>query len=121
MNREKIKELLPILKAYSRGEIIQHKENDKWVDGDEYAFHDKPENYRIKPERLNMWIARDSGNKLFLYEDKPIKNAKNEVWRVSKEDTDCYSMDYRLFPEVNWEDDEPAEVEIIMKKIYNDR
>lgn len=66
ITREKAKELLPILKAYSEGKTIQHKEpiSGTWMDADEYAFHDKVENYRIKPEVAN----------------RPFKNAE-ECWQ----------------------------------------
>ena len=50
MTREETKELLPIMKAYSKGKIIQIWDESKWVDLDEVSFSASPDKYRIKPE-----------------------------------------------------------------------
>ena len=52
MTREEVKKLLPIIKAFSEGETIQHLDiiNDKWKDVDEFVYHGSVKSYRIKPE-----------------------------------------------------------------------
>lgn len=51
MNRNQAKELLPIIKAYSEGKIIQVKTVDKvWKDIYFALFDSDPKDYRIKPE-----------------------------------------------------------------------
>lgn len=53
MTREEAKKLLPIIKAFSDGETIQHLDikNDKWEDVDEFVYHGSVKSYRIKPEQ----------------------------------------------------------------------
>lgn len=52
MNQNQAKELLPIIKAFSEGKVIQLKTVDKgWQDIILFAsFDSNPEDYRIKPE-----------------------------------------------------------------------
>lgn len=52
MTREETKKLLPIIKAFSEGETIQHLDiiKDKWEDVDEFVYHGSVKSYRIKPE-----------------------------------------------------------------------
>lgn len=52
MNRKEAKELLPIIKAFSDGETIQHLDiiNDEWEDVDEFVYHGRVKSYRIKPK-----------------------------------------------------------------------
>lgn len=52
MTREEAKKLLPIIKAFSDGETIQHLDiiNDKWEDVDEFVYHGSVKSYRIKPK-----------------------------------------------------------------------
>ena len=52
MTREEVKKLLPIIKAFSDGETIQHLNitKDKWEDVDEFVYHGSVKSYRIKPE-----------------------------------------------------------------------
>lgn len=51
MNRNQAKELLPIIKAFSEGKVIQMKTVDKgWQDILFASFDSNPEDYRIKPE-----------------------------------------------------------------------
>lgn len=61
-----------------------------------------------------MWIARDKNNLLCLYFNyKPQKNKVKLKW-----DNNIIPIviDSTLFPEVKWEDDEPTEVELVIKK-----
>ena len=52
MTREQAKELLPIIKAYSEGKVIQyrHKGRVAWYDLDSGQFNCDMYYYRIKPE-----------------------------------------------------------------------
>lgn len=48
---ENAKKILPIIKAYSEGKIIEHKSyKNEWSVLEELKFSDDPSNYRIKPE-----------------------------------------------------------------------
>lgn len=64
---------------------------------------------------MKAYIARDKDNGLFIYDEKPYK-MWSEWWR---EDS-CYPIRDSVLPEgINpqWEDDEPLEVELTIKKI----
>lgn len=51
MTREEARQLLPIIKAFSEGKVIQMKTVDKgWQDILFASFDSNPEDYRIKPE-----------------------------------------------------------------------
>ena len=60
---------------------------------------------------IELWAARDMDGKLYLYRVKPIKD--KFVW---------YSPGFSLllatasFPEIQWSDDEPTRVSIIIEK-----
>lgn len=50
MDRERAKELLPIIQAFSEGKTIQVKENGKWTNVYITDFKRSHDEYRIKPE-----------------------------------------------------------------------
>ena len=52
MDRERAKELLPIIQAFAEGKVIQCRNciTNEWRDFDAPAFNGLPDNYRIKPE-----------------------------------------------------------------------
>lgn len=53
MNRKEAAELLPIIKAFSEGKVIQVEQKNGWVDADwvNVSFDDYPSyKYRVKPE-----------------------------------------------------------------------
>lgn len=58
-----------------------------------------------------MWVARDEDGDLYLYNEKPYKSRHS--WNCG--DIDYFTIEY-LFPEVKWEDEEPTEVELIIKQ-----
>ena len=65
-----------------------------------------------------MWLARDKDGSLFLYIGGiPIKNRSDNVW-IAKElrITDAMLLDKDLFPEVQWSDDEPTNVKLVIDK-----
>ena len=59
-----------------------------------------------------MWIARDENGMLFLYLSKPIKFEGRWI-PTSRRFT---IMDEELFPEVQWSDDEPTKVKLVIDK-----
>jgi len=60
-----------------------------------------------------MWLARDKCGELCLYLDKPDKD--DTCW--INFDADFVSLGFTYaFPEVKWEDFEPTEVEITIKR-----
>lgn len=53
MNRKEAAELLPIIKAFSEGKVIQVEQKNGWVDADwaNVSFDDYPSyKYRVKPK-----------------------------------------------------------------------
>ena len=51
MTREEVKKLLPIMKAYSEGRLIEYKNyKDEWGVLENLNFYDNPSCYRIKTE-----------------------------------------------------------------------
>ena len=65
-----------------------------------------------------MWIARDKDGSLFLYIGCiPKKNLLDNVW-IAKElrITDAMLLDKDLFPEVQWSDEEPTKVKLVIDK-----
>ncbi len=63
--------------------------------------------------KVKGWVARDNFGTLSLYDGKPIKLGKGWIPTIG---THVY-MDHVLFPEIKWEDEEPTEVELIIKKV----
>ena len=69
-----------------------------------------------------MWLARDKDDGLFLYsEEKPLKNKAVGVWRIDGTESLTTSMGYvqlrnHLFPEVQWSDNEPTKVKLVIDK-----
>jgi hypothetical protein len=60
-----------------------------------------------------MWVVRDSDNQLKLYFDgKPRKHG--DYWYGSGQGF-CVMIPEELFPEVQWSDAEPVEVELARK------
>lgn len=51
MNRKEATELLPIIKAFSEGKVIQVKQTSgEWISFSHISFDGEPKCYRIKPE-----------------------------------------------------------------------
>lgn len=71
---------------------------------------------------MSLWLVRNSDDSLSLF-DTPnlVKSEFGGFWFADHTDdyVECYglSMKYSsMFPEVKWEDKEPTEVELIIKK-----
>lgn len=63
---------------------------------------------------MKLYIARDKNGDLNLYKYfPPNKNEENTEW-IGKIFFGIDDED--LFPEVKWEDEEPTEVELVIKK-----
>lgn len=64
-------------------------------------------------KEIEMWIARDKNDDLYLFIDgKPEKVEK--LW--FNVDADFIQIDSRLFPEVKWSDVEPTKVKLVIDK-----
>lgn len=72
---------------------------------------DKEEENKI--EDVNLLLARDKNNRLFLYIDKNGPKKGYDYW--SCDDGECMELDYSLFPEVQWSDEEPTKVKLVIK------
>ena len=60
-----------------------------------------------------MWLARDKSGCLYLYKGKPIKYST--YWRRPLP-KDMIRLDNGLFPEVQWSDEEPTKVKLVIDK-----
>lgn len=63
-------------------------------------------------EKIYAWVARDKSGLLIVGTQKPIKDDKFGVWLGFAEHMEINSQ---LFPQVKWENEEPAEVELTIK------
>lgn len=63
-------------------------------------------------KRHKAWVARDENGMLYLYLTKPI-NFEGRWIPTSNRFT---VMNEELFPEVKWDDEEPTEVTITVKR-----
>lgn len=61
MNRERAKELLPVIQAFAEGKDIEFQFDGKWLPVlKEDALDTKAEcTYRIKPEPFECWVIRE--------------------------------------------------------------
>ena len=60
-----------------------------------------------------MWLARDKSGYLYLYKGKPIKYST--YWRRPLP-KDMIKLENGLFPEVQWSDEEPTTVKLVIDK-----
>lgn len=60
-----------------------------------------------------MWIARNKSGSLHLFVYKPIKYS--EIW-LDRLGASNSSLDRELFPYVQWSDEEPTKVKLIIDK-----
>lgn len=63
-------------------------------------------------EEIEAWVARDEDESLYMYSDKPKK--KCVFWHAPK--VGYMNLDDSLFPEVQWSDEEPTKVKLIIDK-----
>ena len=72
MNRERAKELLPIIEAFAEGKEIEMQGNSiGWEDGGEQLSFDTELEYRIKPQPREFWVcgSYDGQNPYVAYEN----------------------------------------------------
>lgn len=60
-----------------------------------------------------MWLARDKDGELYLYEKKPFKDELAEQWTLGGY---CEFMPKNFFQEVQWTDEEPTKVKLVIDK-----
>lgn len=57
-----------------------------------------------------VWVARDAGGDLYIYNAKPVRDMEEEVWKLDHDpcdfdDLDCFEIHSGCFPNLFWEDD----------------
>ena len=74
MNRERARELLPIIQAYAEGKEIQYKligVDQAWGgEKNDYYTWDNECEYRIKPEPREFWIS--VAGHMEVHDERPI-------------------------------------------------
>ena len=61
---------------------------------------------------VTVWVGRDKNGTLVAFTEKPFK--LKGVWY--HKEAEFYSIPPFLLPEVKWEDENPTEIEITIKK-----
>lgn len=64
--------------------------------------------------QVTMWVVRDKDGRLYMYDAKPAKFSK--IWADMNLGTRYCSLLPDFFPSVKWEDAEPTEVVLTLKK-----
>lgn len=64
-----------------------------------------------------MWIARDKDGALCLYRVKPVKGFK--AWVTNTTDGLLGEIDFELFPEIQWSDENPRE--LVLKPLNEEK
>ena len=68
-------------------------------------------------KEIEAWLARDYNGSIYIYTEKPQKLL--ETWFVRGSGfmkLDDMKLDDSLFPEVQWSDDEPTKVKLVIEK-----
>ena len=60
-----------------------------------------------------MWLARDKDGDLAMYESKPFKDKRIEYWTLGGQ---WAFLPEDWFPEVQWSDEEPTKVKLIIDR-----
>lgn len=60
-----------------------------------------------------MWLARDKDGDLAMYENKPFKDKRIEQWALGGQ---WAFLPEDWFSEVQWSDEEPTKVKLIIDK-----
>ena len=63
--------------------------------------------------KQEMWLSRDKDSGIAMSEDKPFKNERAEQWTC---DGQYVFLPDNWFPEVQWSDEEPTKVKLIIDK-----
>lgn len=62
---------------------------------------------------LKAWVAMEKDGRLYLYLSPPRKGSREWLPDIN---TAYFKIDRDLFPDVKWEDEEPKEVSITIKR-----
>lgn len=65
-------------------------------------------------EDVKMWLARDMNNSIWLYVGDIEPKRKDGYWSCG--DDDSIPLDDDFFPEVQWSDEEPTKVKLVIDK-----
>lgn len=65
-------------------------------------------------DKQYQWIARDKDSNLYIYENKPHKTP-DLCWNADKECCGFFAFNH-LFQMMQWEDEEPTNIEELIKK-----
>lgn len=65
-------------------------------------------------ESVDLFLARDKNNSLFLYFDNNVPKKAENYWMC--DDGDCMEIDGNLFTNVKWSDEEPTKVKLVIDK-----
>ncbi len=65
-----------------------------------------------------LWVARDKSGGLYLFASKPIKH--NKMWYPPTVGTKYFQLNYTLFPNVKWWDEEPLAV-VLQQAIFKSK
>lgn len=64
---------------------------------------------------MKYYVARDSDGHIWLYSSKPHKTM-DVAWSIAPYKDCLLQLNSELLPEVKWSDEEPTEVELVIKK-----
>lgn len=56
MNKNNVKDYLPLILALAEGKTVQYKLGDGWSTGGDVDFTLPADQYRIKPEPREIWV-----------------------------------------------------------------
>ena len=76
---------------------------------------DDGEKEEEKQIEVEAWLAMDENNDLWLYVCKNQPKKDDGYWSCD-EDADCMEIDGKFFHEVQWSDDEPTKVLLVIDK-----
>lgn len=65
---------------------------------------------------MKYYVTRDKNDSLYFSNSRPIKSFS--IWEIHNSG-DFIKLDTNMFPEVKWEDKEPTEVELIIRRDNN--
>ena len=64
-------------------------------------------------EEIEAWVSRDKDGGIAMSENKPFKDERVEVWTCGGQ----YAfLPENWFPEVQWSDDKPTKVKLVIEK-----
>lgn len=107
MNRKEAAELLPIIKAFSEGKVIQVKQTSgEWISLSHISFDSDTKNYRTKPEPKyrpfkdaeECWAEMQKHEPFGWVKAIPNKEYKAKYYPNSKDDINLYYQVQKVAP-----------------------